>query len=126
MLHLLRPPPEGLSQGLWVDEKICCPLRQALVSITPASYRSLRVPGTFPLSIIMPILFYFLLLYLSFFIFLVYENMITGNLEIQKKVTYSSTLYYNCSSRYIKIFSWSFNIELSEVNSLNVQRNRRL
>ena len=89
------------------------------------------MPDTFPLSIIMPVLFYcylfyFLLLYLSFLIFLVYENMITGDLEIQKKVTYSSTLYYNCSSRYIKIFSWSFNIELSELNSLNVQRNRRL
>jgi len=34
--------------------------------------------------------------------------------KIQNEVTYSSTVYYNYFlSRYIKIFSWNFNIKLS-------------
>ena len=50
-----------------------------------------------------------------FFYFSNDKNMITHLQEtwkIQNKVTCSSTMYYNCLSRYIKIFSWSFNIKV--------------
>ena len=61
--------------------------------------------------------------------FLNYENMITHlqeTLEIQNKVTYSSTIYYYCLTRKIKAFSWRFNIKFSEINRMNVQRSRRI
>ena len=43
--------------------------------------------------------------------------------KIQSKVTYSSTIYYNYFlSRQINIFSWSFNIKLSKINRMNIQK----
>ena len=40
--------------------------------------------------------------------------------KIQNKVTYSFAMYYNYFlSRYIRLFSWSFNIKLSKINRMN-------
>ena len=46
--------------------------------------------------------------------------------KIQKKVTYSFTIYYNFLSSYINIFSWSFNIKPSKINRMNRQKSRRI
>ena len=46
---------------------------------------------------------------------------------MQNKVAYSSTAYYNYFlSRQIKIFSRSFNIKLSKINRVNIQKSRRI
>ena len=69
------------------------------------------------------------LIFNFFFYFLKYKNMIAHlqkTWKIQSKTTYSSTIYYHCLSRYMKIFSWSFNVIFSEINRMNVQRSRRI
>ena len=46
--------------------------------------------------------------------------------KIPKRVTYSSTIYYNYFlSRLIKIFSCSFNTILSKINRLNIQKSKK-
>ena len=47
--------------------------------------------------------------------------------KIQNKVIHSSTIYYNYFlSRLIKIFSCSFNIKLSKINRMNMQKSKKI
>ena len=68
--------------------------------------------------------------FFEFFIFFNYESMMTHLQEtgkMQDKVTYSSTSYYNFFKvDKLRFFSQSFNVKLSKINRMNVQRCRRI
>ena len=96
-LHLLRAPPEGQCRGLWVDENHSCAVRQALVSITPASYWSLPCARHFPRTSSCPL--YFIVTYFIFCFFISlfrlwkYDNTFTGDLEKYRRKLHIVPLY---------------------------------
>ena len=52
----------------------------------------------------------------------------TGDLgnTVQSYVSLHYILQLFVLSKYIKILSWSFNVKLSEINRMNVQKSKRL
>ena len=105
----------GPTSGVWTEEA------DYVFKAGSAVYTCILCPISFLL---------FMYPFLFPFYFLNYKSTITHLQEpwkIQNKVTYSSTIYYNYFlSRLIKIFSCSFNIKLSKINRMNIQKSKKI